>query len=77
MQPTIGTIDRTPNPACPACRARRLHLRDEYTAYHALGGHGHNGTRWTHPALRPDPPASHDVDELGDSKRNGVNPWFK
>ena len=37
---TDKTIDRTPNPDCPACQASRLHTEPERALYHPQAGHG-------------------------------------
>jgi len=34
------TIERTPNPDCPACRVKRLHGADEWDAFHPEAGTG-------------------------------------
>lgn len=43
----------TPTP-CDACRERRLHTADEWTAYHRFAGHGYAaGVGWTDAGLVP------------------------
>lgn len=34
------TVNRTPNPDCPACQVKRLHKPDEWKEYHPRAGEG-------------------------------------
>jgi len=46
------TINRTPNPKCPACINKRFHEAPGLDAYHPLAGHGFIKEQgWTHPSL--------------------------
>lgn len=35
-----ATINRTPNPQCPACQQNRMHNSDEWEAFHPMAGTG-------------------------------------
>ncbi len=35
-----ATINRTPNPKCPACNAKRLHKKTEWKKFHPRAGTG-------------------------------------
>ncbi len=49
------TVNRTPNPDCPACKAFSRHTPEEYRQFHPLGGHGFaRESGWTHPDIAPD-----------------------
>jgi len=48
---------RTPNPHCPACRAKRMHSAAQILEYHPLAGHGYSPqTGWTGGAQPPKEP---------------------
>jgi hypothetical protein len=47
------TINRTPNPDCPACRSKAVHNPAEWMLHHPLAGHGRNKELgWTHEDLK-------------------------
>jgi hypothetical protein len=51
---TTEQVLRSPNPNCPACAARRLHVAEEWMKFHTEAG---TGFRATPASLRKEPTA--------------------
>jgi hypothetical protein len=48
------TINRTPNPNCPACQKRCFHTDKEFDLFHPYAKHGYNKEQgWSRPDLDP------------------------